>query len=286
MTARDSKMDPKHAVLELTFRCNQNCIFCYLPWLEAPSMIAPELSIDDWMDVAGRLMRHGVKHFTLTGGEPLVKPGVETLLDFLIGHEAKPAFTIFTNGIRVDDALLRKLKGTRGDIACSLPGLKQFAKLTASDHTVYEMIDLFAEMKSAGVGFSVGVTVTKPALREMEDLVSLAAISGAKNIQVVPFTAEGRGTLHPELMLTYEDMRELGRRVEKLKGKIKTPLYFSEEYFCSCRGECIKPEGLPEGYSPPPCHIENRTLVVGPAGQCRKCLHTFDSLGDVRELYP
>ncbi|MGI5868144.1 MAG: radical SAM protein [Kiritimatiellia bacterium] len=285
MTATNLKKAPRHAVLELTFHCNQNCIFCYLPWLEDPSMIAPELAIDDWLDIADRLVRHGVRHFTLTGGEPLVKPGVEKLLDFLIAHEAKPAFTIFTNGILVDDALLRKLKGTKGDIACSLPGLRQFAKLTASDHTIYDMIDLFDEMKRAGVGFSVSITVTKPAFREMEDLVGLAAVSGAKCIQVVPFVAEGRGAQHPELMLTYDELQTLGRRVKKLKGKIKTPLYSSDEYFCSCRGECLKPQGLPEDYASPPCHVEDNTLVVGPAGHCRKCLHTFASLGDVRELF-
>jgi len=276
---------PKHALLELTFRCNQRCRFCYLPWLEDEAMLEPELAIDAWIDVVERLIRHGVAHFTLSGGEPLMKPEIGRLLDHLIAHPAKPAFTIYTNGSLVDEALLAKLAGTRGDLALSLPGLKQFPKLTDSSRTVYDMIDLFAAARRAGVGFSVGITVTRPALREVADLVALAATSGAKAIQVVPFLAEGRGAAHPEMLLRYDEILALGRRVETLNRKLATPLYSSNELFCSCRGRCTRPPGTPADYVPPECHTEERTIVVGPAGRCRKCMHTFESIGDVCELY-
>ncbi|WP_288592668.1 hypothetical protein [uncultured Victivallis sp.] len=31
--------------------------------------------------------------------------------------------------------------------------------------------------------------------------------------------------------------------------------------------------------------LQERSIVVGPDGQCRKCLHTLQQLGDVRALY-
>ncbi|WP_302452948.1 radical SAM protein [Victivallis vadensis] len=276
---------PDSAIFELTYNCNYCCKFCYAPWLEDASLYGRELEISGWIEAAELLLARGVRHILLSGGEPLLKPGITGLIDFLIRHPSRPAFTVYTNGSLVDGVLIEQLKGTRGALATSLPGVKCYSELTGSPRTVYDMIDLLDQVHSSGVPVSVGITVTRRSLKELKQLVSLAVLAGAASVQVVPFVPEGRGLHHPELQLTYREIETLNSTVARLRKRIKVPVYFHGELYCSCREAPVKPAGLPSDYAPPACSIEERSIVVGPDGQCRKCLHTLQQLGDVRALY-
>ncbi len=276
---------PGRAVLELTFRCNQECPFCYAPWLENPELNGPELPIEEWISVAGMLADHGVAHFTLSGGEPLLKEGLGRLLEFLAVHPKRPDFTVFTNGLAADDRFLERLRGTRGGVACSLPGLKEFPRLTGSENSVYRMIDLFARMKRFGIPFSVNIPVTRPVLGKVKELVALAVFSGAASVQAGSVVAEGRCLRHPELALTFDENRKLARLVETLRKHTPVPLSCSDEPYCSCRTNPHPPAGTPADYRPPPCSVERQLLVVGPAGKVRKCLHLDRDEEDVRDRF-
>ncbi|MEI7451520.1 MAG: radical SAM protein [Desulfomonile sp.] len=261
------------AVLELTFNCNFTCKFCYAPWLEDSSFYGKELDIAEWIKIADNLIEGGVRHLTLSGGEPLLKADVSSLIDFLIRHPAQPKFTIYTNGSLIDDAMLTQLKSTKGRIACSLPGMEVFRELTGANMSAGDMFELFGKLQDANIPFSVAITVTKPTLKEFRQMVPLALLSGADVVQVQPFLVEGRGRFHPELALSYADIVRLKAWCVEL-GKLH-PVTYADEMFCSCRKTCVKPEGLPEGYIPPSCTIEQRLIVISPTGRYRKCLHTL-----------
>lgn len=277
---------PDSAILELTFNCNHSCLFCYAPWLEEPSLYGRELSIPEWIEVAELLIRRGVRRFTLSGGELLLKEGGTKLIDFLAAHPERPHFTLYTNGSLVTRELVERLRGTRGDFAFSLPGIRCYRALTGSTWSVDGLIDLFDLCRNRGVPFGVGIVVTRPALREWKQLISLAVLSGAATVQIGPFLAEGRGRFHPELLLTCREAVRLGEEVRRFSRKCPVPLRFAGELFCSCRSDaaCIRPPGVPEDYRPAPCSVEERFLVVGPAGKCRRCLHLPEEAGDVRRF--
>lgn len=179
---------PDSAILELTFNCNHSCLFCYAPWLEEPSLYGRELSIPEWIEVAELLIRRGVRRFTLSGGELLLKEGVTKLIDFLAAHPERPHFTLYTNGSLVTRELVERLRGTRGDFAFSLPGIRCYRALTGSTWSVDGLIDLFDLCRNRGVPFGVGIVVTRPALREWKQLISLAVLSGAATVQIGPLS--------------------------------------------------------------------------------------------------
>ena len=210
---------PDSAILELTFNCNHSCLFCYAPWLEEPSLYGRELSIPEWIEVAELLIRRGVRRFTLSGGELLLKEGVTKLIDFLAAHPERPHFTLYTNGSLVTRELVERLRGTRGDFAFSLPGIRCYRALTGSTWSVDGLIDLFDLCRNRGVPFGVGIVVTRPALREWKQLISLAVLSGAATVQIGPFLAEGRGRFHPELLLTCREAVRLGEEVRRFSRK-------------------------------------------------------------------
>ena len=66
---------PKSVALELTYKCNHHCLFCSCPWY-APNSSYPlgkELSTTQWKWVIEKLYDYGVKTFSLSGGEALLR---------------------------------------------------------------------------------------------------------------------------------------------------------------------------------------------------------------------
>ena len=73
---------PSVAVLELTYCCNHACRFCSCPWLSGMMKVEPEMTIGEWMRLIDELSSAGVRQFSFTGGEALLKEGCMELLDF------------------------------------------------------------------------------------------------------------------------------------------------------------------------------------------------------------
>ncbi len=67
--ARENR--PLSALLELTYRCNLRCFFCY----NDRNAIRSELSTGQWLTVLDQIAAMGVLHLGLSGGEPLMHPG-------------------------------------------------------------------------------------------------------------------------------------------------------------------------------------------------------------------
>ena len=140
---------PATAVLEMTYRCNHQCIFCSCPW-ENPAGGFPkyeELSIDAWKDVLRTLAGMGVCHFAFTGGEPLLKDGLLELIEYaatltaehiesgdngLESRLAPPKLYLLSNGSAVDWAVLDFCKRIGVQLSMSLPGLSTYREHTGA----------------------------------------------------------------------------------------------------------------------------------------------------------
>ena len=76
---------PQSAVLELTYQCNHHCLFCSCPWY-APHSTYPkqrELDLQEWKEVVDRLYAEGVRSFSISGGEALLKEGMPELVKYI-----------------------------------------------------------------------------------------------------------------------------------------------------------------------------------------------------------
>lgn len=90
---------PLSASLELTYRCNWRCVFCYNPRHHDRR----GLSGTEWLTVLDDLRALGTLYVALTGGEPLTHP--EFLSIARGARERAFALRILTNGALVTDAL-------------------------------------------------------------------------------------------------------------------------------------------------------------------------------------
>jgi len=92
----------KFSALFLTTRCNILCPYCWIPTKERP-----ELSTTQWKQVIDKLAGWGVVHFSLLGGEPLLREDLEEIVSH-ISSKGRVA-TVTTNGMLLPDDRLENL---------------------------------------------------------------------------------------------------------------------------------------------------------------------------------
>ena len=85
--------------VSLTDKCNLRCTYCMpaegLAWLPRDEV----LTDDEVVRAVGVAVRLGITDVRLTGGEPLVRPGLVEIVRRLAGLEPRPRLALTTNGI-------------------------------------------------------------------------------------------------------------------------------------------------------------------------------------------
>ena len=119
----ESKNDhyPSNGQIELTYRCNLDCIHCYCKDLKDNS---EELDTSQWKKVLDEIKQEGCLYLTFTGGEPLVREDFLELYSY--AKENCFIITIFTNGLALNGRILSHLARFRPfSIELTLNGIKK-----------------------------------------------------------------------------------------------------------------------------------------------------------------
>lgn len=85
--------------VSLTDKCNLRCAYCMpaegLAWLPREEL----LTDDELVRLVGLFVAQGIRSVRLTGGEPLVRPGVVDVVRRLTALQPRPSLALTTNGI-------------------------------------------------------------------------------------------------------------------------------------------------------------------------------------------
>lgn len=98
------KRIPISGSLELTFRCNNNCIHCYcnVPAFDKEE-ISKEMDSDRITGLISEIADEGCLWLLLTGGEPLLRPDFKEI--YLHSKKRGMIVTLFTNGTLIDEKM-------------------------------------------------------------------------------------------------------------------------------------------------------------------------------------
>ena len=151
--------------LSLTDRCNLRCTYCMpaegLDWLPKPEL----LTDDEIVRLVGVAVRLGVGTVRLTGGEPLLRPGLVGLVARLAA--LGPALSVTTNGLALSrlaqplaDAGLRRV-----NVSLDTLRPERFAALTRRDR----WHDVVAGLEAAAAAGLTPVKVNTVLLRGKND---------------------------------------------------------------------------------------------------------------------
>lgn len=168
--------------LSVTDRCNLRCLYCMpddvelLPRCEV-------LSLEELERLAGIFIRLGIRKLRLTGGEPLVRRGVESLVRALGRHVAAgrlEELTLTTNGTRlVEHAEALRAAGVRR-INVSLDSLDpdRFRRITGRDDLPRALAGI-AAAAAAGLEVKINTVVLKSENEdEIDDLIRWGGAHG------------------------------------------------------------------------------------------------------------
>ncbi len=155
--SKKKEHSPVHGQIELTYRCNLNCIHCWCKGLAVSGSRLEshtahrELTTEEWKEILDEIQKEGCLSLCLTGGEPLVR---EDFLEIYSYAKAKGfIITLFTNGYALSEKIVDCLaKSPPYSIEVTLNGITQttYESITqkkGSYSKVIENIRLLKEKK-------------------------------------------------------------------------------------------------------------------------------------------
>ena len=245
--------------ISLTDRCNLRCVYCMpeegVKWTPHSSI----LSYEQLLRLCRIFAALGLKKIKLTGGEPLVRPGVSELVAALKDIPGMETVTLTTNGLLLREQLPALLEAGLDGVNISLDAVDEdvFAAITRRPG-VHKVLD------------AVDAALAAPALNVKLNCVPMAV----NESQLVPLAALAKDT---RLAVRFIEMMPIGL------GKAMAPL--GEERVRALLEDAFGPLAAYEGkkLGNGPCTYFNLPGFTGRIGFISAMSHQFcDSCNRVR----
>ena len=141
-----------------------------------------------------RLLGYDV--LSVSGGEPLLYPGLTSLLRH--AHDLGMRTTVTTNGLLLTARRLAELAGLVDVLAISVDGGPATHDWMRGDRRAFtRMAARLPAVRDSGIGFAFITTLTMHNVHELEFVFDLAADAHAALVQVHPLEPDGAGALLP-----------------------------------------------------------------------------------------
>ena len=256
-------------IFEVTQRCNHACLHCYNVWQGGGDYPRGELDTPRTLSLLAKALGEtDCRHVTLTGGEPLLRPDLPVLLDFLEGRGVP--VTIISNGRLLDEAAAASLL-EHGTSLFELPLLSHrkevHDRLSGAPGAWDAVLAAMANIRLRGGRFVAVFVLTRLNLGDLYETIRLAFAFGARALMLNRFNPGGRGRAH---------IHELLPPVEQVRQALAVGEAASAEF------------GLPVACSIPiqPCLVDTSAFGHLSFGFCaagtERAYYTLDPLGNLR----
>ena len=208
---------PPLLIASITGKCNLKCRGCYARGARWAGV--KELTTARWQEIFREAQELGISLIMLAGGEPLTRPEI---LD-VTRRFPDVIFPLFTNGMLLDEALVRRLKRLRHVIpVISVEGFELETDARRGSGVYDRVRDVIRRLEGRDIFFGVSLTVTRrnfPLLtgegffREFHD-------AGCRLFIYVEYTPFEEGT--EELVILPKQKVELEARIENLRRQYRS----------------------------------------------------------------
>ncbi len=164
---------PLEGSIELTYRCNNDCMHCWLKVEGSPAEIEKELTAGEIRKIVDDARRMGCRHWFISGGEPMLRPDFPEIFDCITSRSL--SYTLNTNGTLVTPQTARLLKRP-GTNLIALYGAtaKTHDRVTRTPGSFEALRRGFAYLKEGGAGFVVQIIPMKENYHEFRRMIDLA----------------------------------------------------------------------------------------------------------------
>ncbi len=198
--------------LQVTRRCNANCIHC------AANQQIPELSTAKMLDLLEELKKGGCGRISLTGGEPLMRADLLEILKK--AHSLNIAVTLSTNGLALTKKKLKQMRPFLTNIRFSLHGLESTNDRIFQKKGAFQKIISKIELaQSFDIPVGVIFSVLRSNAKEMGDLAMFLAQKKVDKLLIFTLIANGRG--RDIFDKEFIHISEIQNKVNQLNERVK-----------------------------------------------------------------
>ncbi len=256
--------------LELTYRCNLDCAFCY----NDVALRGEPLHLDQYRKLLRDLQSMQVMYLTLTGGEPLAHPHFWEL--GVLAREGGFMIRVKSNGHALHKTQCRRLKREIDPylIDISLHGARAATheRQTRVAGSFDRLLHNLAIMKAQGLKVHLNCALTRWNEDEVESMYAIADDFGYPLIispTIVPRDNGDRSTL------------SLGASEVGLRQTLAIQARRAQRG--SARAQCTFDKATAKPSSNKQCGTGSSTLLVDPYGNVYPCIQLRRRLGNLHE---
>jgi radical SAM protein with 4Fe4S-binding SPASM domain len=235
----------RYVFLEVTRRCNLACAYCGSDC--TPKATRGEMPVSEWIEIvrqiasdfdATRIM------VAVTGGEPLLKEGIDELFHEL--HRHKFGFGMVTNGFFLDAERARRIVDSgMGSVSISMDAPTELNDRLRGKGASEKVAQAAQALQNAGFKGKLEIisTITRPVVGLLPRMREHVARLKIPYWRVAPVMPIGRAASRPDLVPGDRDVRAMLEFVREARrdGFVPAP-EFSEEGFLGNRFEgCVRP---------------------------------------------
>ena len=260
---------PYTLIAELTYRCPLRCPYCSNPLGYADQ--GNEIDTDTWLRVLQEAEALGVVQLNLTGGEPLLRKDLESIIEK--ASQLELYTNLITSGIPLTFERLSRfaalgLNGVQVSIQSSRPTESDRIAGAPSFHRKFEVMQWVASLE---LPLTLNVVLHRDNIVEIGELIALAERVSADrlelaNAQYLGWALKNRGALLPtrEQIETARTIAADARK--RLRGSMDV-LFVTPDYYS------VYPKSCMDGWG-------RRFIVVNPEGLALPChlAHTLPGL--------
>jgi len=260
--------------IEMTYQCNQNCIFCYNP---KRSEVTDEKQVDK---IVTRVAEAEIPHVYLIGGEPSLL-GSEKLNEYIDMLHETSSVTIVTNGYK-------KLENLSDNLACIAVPLHGSTKeeheyVNQKKGSFEAATESIKHYVSTGIDVRCVIVLTGYNYDKMYDIISLAASLGMESVFVDRYEDGGIGACnssHYKLKPSLDEFRIALDQI--IKARNDYPIFEGKVAFGTAIPYCVDERMMSEKMASS-CGAGTTFCAINSAGDVRLCNQSELVYGNILE---
>lgn len=252
---------PLWLLAELTYRCPLQCPYCSNPVDYARHR--EELTTDEWISVLREARKMGAAQLGFSGGEPLVRRDLETLIEEArrLGYYSN----LITSGVGMDEARVAAFKEAGLDhiqisFQASDETLNNYLGGTDSFRHKYEMA---RAVKRHDYPMVLNIVIHRQNIDQIEDIIRMTIDLEADYVELASTQYYGWSKVNADLLLPTREQLARAERIaheyqDRMKGRMKI-IYVVPDYYETRPKACMNGWGAifltvaPDGTALP-CH--------------------------------
>ncbi len=258
-----------------TNQCNLKCSHCYQ---DAGEKSQQELTTEEAKAMIDRIAAAGFKIMIFSGGEPLMRSDIFTLVAYAAAKGLRPVFG--TNGMLIDPKTAKKLKQAgAAAMGISLDSLdpEKHNRFRGDPQAFQLTVAGMKNCRAAGLPFQIHITLMDWNREEVCQMIDFAVEMGAMAVQVFFLIPVGRGKYIEETSL---EVMAYERTLRKIMAK-SAQVPISVKPTCAPQFTRVAQQmEIPSRFSRG-CLAGITYCIISPTGKIRPCAYMTEEAGDV-----